>query len=114
MLKKYNNFNFIKIKMIEGYNSIPQNPKQVQYTSTPNHDKSDNDEQTVSGKYSQPSSYEQQVYINQSHQLNLVPSLILGGIKYVYSVDPMKELTNSTGVLKRQEAQFMEQFIGCE
>ena len=44
MLKKYNNFNFIKIKMIEGYNSIPQNPKQVQYTSTPNYDKSDNDE----------------------------------------------------------------------
>ena len=26
----------------------------------------------------------------------------------------MKELTNSTRVLKRQEAQFMEQFIGCE
>ena len=43
-----------------------------------------------------------------------MPSPVLGGIKYVYSVDPMKELTNSTGVLIRQEAQFTEQFIRCE
>jgi len=62
-----------------------------------------------------PSPYQAQGYVNQPvPQVAAVPPPRFGGIQYVYVPDPMVELGMSTGVLIRQEAQFLEQVTGCE
>ena len=64
------------------------------------------------GGYSQ---YPAQGYANQPvPQVAAVPAPYFGGLQYVYVADPMTELGLSTGVLIRQEAQFLEQLTGCE
>ena len=66
------------------------------------------------GGYS-PSPYQGQGYANQPvPQVGAVPPPSFGGIQYVYVPDPMAELAMSTGVLIKQQAQFLEQITGCE
>ena len=66
------------------------------------------------GGYS-PSPYQGQGYANQPlPQAGAVAPPSFGGIQYVYVPDPMAELAMSTGVLIKQQIQFLEQVTGCE
>ena len=59
--------------------------------------------------------YQAQGYANQPLPPVASPSpLNFGGMQFVYVVDPMQELALSTGVLIRQQPQFLEQITGCE
>ena len=59
--------------------------------------------------------YQAQGYANQPLPPVAAPSpLNFGGMQFVYVVDPMQELALSTGVLIRQQPQFLEQITGCE
>lgn len=80
--------------------------------------------QPAPGGYVQPTavggynsnSYQAPGYVNQPIPQPGIAAHrpLLGGIQFVYVIDPMAELALSTGVLIRQEAQFMEQITGCE
>jgi hypothetical protein len=109
--------------MNQGYSSLPQGPQgqfpnpQGQYIQQPVY------AQPTSGGYVQPTAvggyntnpYQAQGYVNQPMpQVGAAPRPLFGGIQYVYVPDPMTELALSTGVLIRQEAQFLEQISGCE
>jgi hypothetical protein len=70
--------------------------------------------QTVNGNNNalyQPQGYGANQLIPEA---GAVPPPSYGGNKYIYVPDPMAELAMSTGVLIRQEAQFLEQITGCE
>ncbi len=112
--------------MSQGYISIPQQPNQPpgQYPPPqpgyqPPMQGAYNSPQAVGG-YQQPQAvggynqpYAAPGYANQPMpQPGSVP--YFGGIQFVYVADPMAELAFSTGVLIRQQAQFLEQMTGCE
>ena len=114
--------------MSQGYIAIPQNATQApgQYPPAgyvpPQGGYGYNSQPTAPGGYTQPQAvggyapnYQAQGYANQPvPQPGAVHAPYLGGIQYVYVVDPMAELAISTGVLIKQEAQFFEQITGCE
>jgi hypothetical protein len=58
--------------------------------------------------------YQAQGYANQPMPQVAAPPVNFGGIQFVYVADPMQELAISTGVLIRQQPQFLEQITGCE
>ena len=61
-----------------------------------------------------PNPYQAQGYANQPVPQVAVQPVYFAGIQFVYVADPMQELNISTGVLIRQQPQFLEQITGCE
>ena len=118
---------------MQGYNPVPQQPYQQQYQQQP-YQQPTYAQPTAPGGYPQPvapggyvppqpqavggynaTPLQGQGYANQPvPQVAAVPAPVFGGIQYVYVADPMIELAMSTGVLIRQQAQFLEQITGCE
>ena len=122
---------------MQGYNPVPQQPyPQQPYPQQPYqqpYQQPSYAQPGAPGGYAQPPStggyvppqpaavggynatpLQGQGYANQPvPQAAAVPSPIFG-IQFVYVLDPMSELAMSTGVLIRQQAQFLEQITGCE
>ena len=102
--------------MSQGYIQVPQNASRNPYAQQgygyPPSSPGGYVPPQQAGGYSQ---YPAQGYANQPvPQVAAVPAPYFGGLQYVYVADPMTELGLSTGVLIRQEAQFLEQLTGCE
>ena len=102
--------------MSQGYIQVPQNASPNPYAQQgygyPPSSPGGYVPPQQAGGYSQ---YPAQGYANQPvPQVAAVPAPYFGGLQYVYVADPMTELGLSTGVLIRQEAQFLEQLTGCE
>jgi hypothetical protein len=102
--------------MSQGYIQVPQNASPNPYAQQgygyPPSSPGGYVPHQQAGGYSQ---YPAQGYANQPvPQVAAVPAPYFGGLQYVYVADPMTELGLSTGVLIRQEAQFLEQLTGCE
>jgi hypothetical protein len=102
--------------MSQGYIQVPQNASPSPYAQQgygyPPSSPGGYVPPQQAGGYSQ---YPAQGYANQPvPQVAAVPAPYFGGLQYVYVADPMTELGLSTGVLIRQEAQFLEQLTGCE
>ena len=96
--------------MSQGYAPVPQGPYQPPPTAPGGYGYPP---QAIGG-YNQ-SLYPTQGYANQPiSQPGVIPPPVFSGIQYVYVPDAMAELSLSTGVLIRQQAQFLEQITGCE
>jgi hypothetical protein len=111
---------------MEGYTSVPQNPNvppPMQYGPPQTQPGPYGPPQTQPGPYVPPQNvggYNSTNIPPQGYQGQPMPPVTVvhpptfGGIQYVYVQDPMAELAMSTGVLIRQQAQFLEQITGCE